>query len=92
MLKDIAVVVTRCRDRIMTIKVVEEGEGIKVMCTYTQHTWHVRQQLVLVGDFKNHIGIETDGYPGVHVRGTDEGRLLPEFSIAHDLVITNRFF
>lgn len=62
------------------------------MCAGT-HNIHgmLGQELVLVGDFNDHIGIETDGYPGVHVRGTDERRLLPEFSIAHDLFITNIF-
>nr|XP_043615972.1 craniofacial development protein 2-like [Erigeron canadensis] len=56
----------------------------------------VDQRLVLGGDLNGHIGVESDGYAGVHgglgfgVRN-DEGRTILEFATAHDLVIANSF-
>nr|XP_043611588.1 craniofacial development protein 2-like [Erigeron canadensis] len=55
------------------------------------------QRLVLEGDLNRHIGVESDGYPGVHgglgfgVKNED-GRTILEFATAHDLVIANSFF
>nr|XP_043639050.1 uncharacterized protein LOC122610120 [Erigeron canadensis] len=55
------------------------------------------QRLVLGGDLNGHIGVQSDGYPGVHGglgfgRRNEEGRMILEFATAHDLVIANSFF
>ena len=55
------------------------------------------QRLVLGGDLNGHIGVQSDGYPGVHGglgfgRRNEEGRMILEFATAHDLIIANLFF
>nr|XP_043611765.1 craniofacial development protein 2-like [Erigeron canadensis] len=55
------------------------------------------QRLVLGGDLNGHIGVQSDGYPGVHGglgfgRRNDEGRRILDFAFAHDLIIANSFF
>nr|XP_043639668.1 uncharacterized protein LOC122610773 [Erigeron canadensis] len=49
------------------------------------------QRLVLGGDLNGHIGVQSDGYPGVHGGlgfgwRNDEGRRILDFSTAHDLI------
>nr|XP_043618809.1 craniofacial development protein 2-like [Erigeron canadensis] len=55
------------------------------------------QRLVLGGDLNGHIGVQSDGYPGVHGglgfgQRNEEGRKILKFATAHDLVIANSFF
>ncbi|XP_071715043.1 uncharacterized protein [Rutidosis leptorrhynchoides] len=54
-------------------------------------------RLIIGGDLNGHIGMDVEGYAGVHggfgygVRN-EEGRSILEFAVAHDLVVPNSFF
>ncbi|GKA93739.1 retrovirus-related pol polyprotein LINE-1 [Tanacetum coccineum] len=55
------------------------------------------QHLFIGGDLNSHIGTTADGYAGVHGgfgfgARNEEGRVILEFSTAHDLVVANSFF
>ena len=53
--------------------------------------------IFVCGDMNGHVGIESNGYHGVHGRNgfgrrNEEGELLLEFACAKDLVIANIIF
>ncbi|GJU12759.1 retrovirus-related pol polyprotein LINE-1, partial [Tanacetum coccineum] len=86
-LKDKAVHMNRCSDRIISVTLVIEGETINVISAYVP-------QVRLSGDLNGHIGATTIGHSGVHggfgygVRNEDGCSIL-DFAIAHDLAVVN---
>nr|XP_043633118.1 craniofacial development protein 2-like [Erigeron canadensis] len=97
-LKDFVVHVERHGDRLM-LSGRSEGEKKSFWDSLDElvRSCPDNQRLVLGGDLNGHIGVQSDGYPGVHGglrfgRRNEEGRMILEFATAHDLIIANSFF